>query len=67
MTIIAQDPSVLGPHKGILRTQVGIAYEDLAPGPKGYRVHVMDYDASQRVLYKPSLLDRNTERRFANA
>jgi len=53
MTIIAQDPSVKDTDGKILRTQVSIPYEKLGPGPRGYRVHVVDYDSSQRVLYHP--------------
>ena len=57
MTIIAQDPSVLDTSGRILRTQVDIPYEKLGSGPKGYRVHVVDYDSSQRVLYHQYELD----------
>ena len=51
LTIIAQDPRV--EHKGrILRASVAVPYERLAPGPRGYRVHVIDYDASSDTLYR---------------
>lgn len=53
MTIIAQDPSVKSLDGSILRAQVEVPYESLARGPRGCRVHVVDYDASQRVLYRP--------------
>jgi len=53
MTIIAQDPSIKNSDGEILRTRVNIPYEELGPGPRGYRVHVVDYDSSQRVLYHP--------------
>ena len=53
LTLIAQDPSVLDADGGILRATVDIPYEQLGPGPRGARVHVVDYDASQRVLYAP--------------
>jgi len=53
MTIIAQDPSIKDSKQKILRTQVSIPYEKLGPGPRGYRVHVVDYDSSERVLYHP--------------
>lgn len=52
LTIIAQDPSVKDSAGKILKTQVSIPYEKPGPGPRGYRVHVVDYDSSQRVLYK---------------
>jgi hypothetical protein len=52
MTIIAQDPSVRF-NRRILRARVDVPAEDLAPGPWGYRVHVVDFDASTGVLYRP--------------
>jgi len=67
LTIIAQDPSVTDSAKKILRSQVSIAHEKLGPGPRGYRVHVVDYDASQKVLYKPAVLDSGNGDRFADA
>jgi hypothetical protein len=69
LTIIAQDPSVrAGPSGGdILTTKVTIPYEDLSAGPRGYRVHVVDYDASQRVFYEPAELGRDADDQFRNA
>ena len=55
LTIIAQDPSVRD-GGGILRAQVEIPYEALGPGPRGYRVQVIDYDSSQRLLYEAAQL-----------
>ncbi|HEX8127889.1 MAG TPA: hypothetical protein VF527_02230 [Pyrinomonadaceae bacterium] len=52
LTIIAQDPSVKVNGK-ILTAQVSIPAEELAPGPRGYRVQVIDYDSSTGVLYPP--------------
>lgn len=52
MTIVAQDPSLLEGNR-IVTAQVDIPYEDLTDGPRGYRVHVVDYDASTDTLYKP--------------
>lgn len=52
LTIIAQDPSVRVGGK-ILRAQVEVPAEELAPGPWGYRVHVVDYDSSTLNLYRP--------------
>jgi len=54
LTIIAQDPMVKNQDGRILTTQVSIPAEDLAPGPWGYRVQVIDYDASAKALYAPS-------------
>ncbi len=52
LTIVAQDPSVRVKGK-ILRARVQVPAEEIAPGPRGYRVHVVDYDASTNTLYKP--------------
>jgi hypothetical protein len=57
MTIIAQDPSVKakgGRTTKILTAQVEVPAEDLTPGPGGYRVQIIDYDASTDTLYKPA-------------
>jgi len=55
MRIVAQDPSVTvgGRRGGILTAEVDVPAEELAPGPRGYRVHVIDYDASTGHLYAP--------------
>jgi hypothetical protein len=53
LTIVAQDPSVKVNGK-ILTTQVEIPAEEIAPGPRGYRVQVIDYDTSSGVLYQPT-------------
>jgi hypothetical protein len=37
----------------ILRAEVEIPAETLEPGPWGYRVHVVDYDAASGMLWKP--------------
>ena len=52
VTIIARDPA-LRIEKRIVRAQVPIPSEALAPGPVGYRVEVIDYDASNDMLYLP--------------
>jgi hypothetical protein len=57
MMIIAQDPSVRvrdGRRLRILTAQVDVPAEDLAPGPSGHRVQVIDYDSSSNTLYKPA-------------
>lgn len=56
LTIIAQDPSVKTKQNGaerILRTEVSVPNEVLGPGPRGYRVQVIDYDTSANLLYAP--------------
>jgi hypothetical protein len=54
LTILAQDPAVRfgGPGGPLALAQVEVPAEVLAAGPTGYRVKVVDYDASSRVLYK---------------
>jgi hypothetical protein len=53
-TILAQDPSVRlgGPNGRLAFAKVDVPAEVLAPGPTGYRVKVVDYDAASKVLYK---------------
>lgn len=51
--IVAQDPSVKRNGR-ILRAIVEIPAEHLAPGPRGHRVSVVDYDASTHTLYAPA-------------
>lgn len=50
LTILAQDPAVrLGGRLAF--ASVSVPAEVLAKGPTGYRVKIVDYDASSRVLY----------------
>lgn len=53
LTIVAQDPAVTDEDGRILTTEVDVPAEELARGPLGYRVHVIDYDGSTRTLYAP--------------
>jgi hypothetical protein len=55
ITIIAQDPSIKD-GRNILTAKVKIPAEELLPGPCGYRVNVIDYDAAADVLYTPAVL-----------
>jgi hypothetical protein len=52
ITIIAQDPSVRVDGK-ILRSRIRIPAETLEPGPVGYRVEIIDYDATHDTFYLP--------------
>jgi len=52
LTIVAQDPGIRH-NNSIVTAEVDIPAEELGKGPRGYRVHVIDYDASTRTLYKP--------------
>jgi len=46
MTVIAQDPSITRADGSILMAKIAVPDEELMPGPIGYRVQVVDYDAS---------------------
>lgn len=52
LTIVAQDPSVRVGGR-ILTVEIEVPAEELAPGPRGYRLQVINYDASSGVLYQP--------------
>ncbi len=52
LRIIAQDPAVRSGGE-ILTDEVEIPAEALDPGPRGYRVQVVDFDASTSTLYRP--------------
>lgn len=51
LTILAQDPAVRFGGR-LAFSEVEIPAEDLAPGPTGYRVKVVDVDATAGVAYK---------------
>jgi hypothetical protein len=50
VTVIAQDPSVRRGGK-IVTATISIPAEDLHAGPIGYRVQVVDYDATNKVFH----------------
>lgn len=52
LTILAQDPAVKV-DGALVRALIEIPTEELLPGPCGYRVNVVDYDASTNFLYAP--------------
>jgi hypothetical protein len=52
-TIVAQDPEIKDSDGNILTATVQIPAETVAPGPCGYRVHVIDYDSSTATHYIP--------------
>ena len=52
LTIVAQDPGVRINNR-FLRTQIDVPAEEIGVGPRGYRVHVVDFDSSTSTLYKP--------------
>ncbi|NTG04943.1 hypothetical protein G6L08_34590 [Agrobacterium rhizogenes] len=53
LSIIAQDPSVKINGK-IVRASIDVPAEELLPGPRGYRVVVVDYDVTANALYTPA-------------
>jgi hypothetical protein len=57
LTILAQDASIRRPNGRILTATVSVPIEDLADGPIGHRVQVVDYDASTQTLYRPASTD----------
>jgi hypothetical protein len=50
LTVLALDPSVRD-GRNILRTQIEIPNEAVNEGPRGYRVHIIDYDSTSDILY----------------
>ena len=53
LTVIAKDPGLRlpGPGNPMIMTQVDIPAELLGKGPTGYRVKVVDYNASEGLAY----------------
>ena len=63
LTVIAQDPSIK--FRGqILTTELTVPAEELLAGPCGYRVNVIDYDASTGTLYKPMIYGRSLDGKY---
>jgi hypothetical protein len=58
--IVAQDPSVRRNGK-VLTAKIALPWEDLDPGPMGYAIYVVDYDASAAAMYRPAVLAVDTE------
>ena len=51
--IIVQDPAITQ-NGEILKEVVLVPKESLDPGPRGYRVSIIDYDSSEDICYKPA-------------
>jgi hypothetical protein len=51
MTVVAHDPSIRGRDGRILTAKIAVPAEALAAGPIGYRVQVVDYDATTRRFH----------------
>ena len=67
LTVLAQDPSILVNGQALTIT-VPVPSASLAPGPKSFRIHVIDYDSSEDKYYAPySLRPTSTVDRYINA
>jgi hypothetical protein len=51
MWVVAQDPGVRRADGSILMAKIQVPAEDLAAGPMGYRVQVVDYDTSAQTYH----------------
>ena len=60
MTVIAQDPSVRRGDR-ILMAKIAVPAEDLIAGPMGYRVQVVDYDATRQYFHGSHVLPDGLE------
>ena len=61
-TVLAQDPAVRRADGSALTTRLLVPAERLSPGPKGHRVHVIDYDASRDRYRRPAPGDAAVDR-----
>lgn len=52
LTVVAQDPTLRSRGR-IVTARLAVPRETLAPGPRGHRAHVIDYDVSTKTLYAP--------------
>jgi len=53
LTVVAQATGIRTGNEKILTAEVSVPAEELAPGPRGYRVPVVDFDTSVHTFYKP--------------
>jgi hypothetical protein len=53
LTIVAQDPSLKDAKGKIVTARISVPHERLDDGPRGFRVQVVDYDASNEAYYTP--------------
>lgn len=52
LTILGQDPS-LSERGRVITASITIPNEQISAGPRGYRVQIVDYDASTNTMYAP--------------
>ncbi|QRM40490.1 hypothetical protein F3X89_21960 [Rhizobium rhizogenes] len=65
LSIIAQDPSVkIGGQ--VVRASIDVPAEELLPGPRGYRVVVVDYDVTANALYQSANLPSGLEGEYVD-
>lgn len=64
--VLAQDPGVTGPAGERVFAIIDVPAERLAPGPTGYRVKVVDFDAEAGVLYKAHAYQEDAEGRLVD-
>jgi hypothetical protein len=57
MPVLAQDCGVRLNDGTILMAYVSVPWEDLAAGPTGHRVQLVDYDATTGTMYAPAEVD----------
>jgi hypothetical protein len=62
LTVLAQDPAVLNSNGKALTITVPVPDESLTPGPKGHRIHIVDFDSSENRYYAPRANDPYTDR-----
>ena len=69
LTVVAEDPALrytIGPKKGrIVTAKITVPAERLDPGPRGYRVHCIDYDSTADTYYETAISE--TEDSFEDA
>lgn len=67
LTIVAQDPLFTYPEGHpkagrIVTAKIRVPRETLSAGPRGYRVHCIDYDATTNTYYNTKLPDDDDDR-----
>jgi hypothetical protein len=61
LSVIAQDPSVKDMKGNILTSKIRIPRELVQPGPIGYRVQIVDYDATEGAFHGAHALPASFE------
>jgi hypothetical protein len=61
MSVIAQDPSLKDANGNILMSTIRVPQEILQPGPIGYRVQIVDYDATKSTFHGAHVLPASFE------